>query len=197
MSLFIETIKLENGKYGLIDYHNARMNRTILNFFGLSRNLNLEHILPPAYRAGEGTHKCRVVYGRDVEKIEIVPYVRREIDRLKIVSAEIDYSFKSADRSCFAKVLSGLGNHSDVLIIKNGFVTDTSYANVIFFDGKEWLTPSTYLLDGVKRRRLLDSNKIRETEITVDTIKNFKEVSLINAMLEPGDTVIDIKNINI
>jgi 4-amino-4-deoxychorismate lyase len=83
----------------------------------------------------------------------------------------------------------------EVIIIKNGCVTDTSYTNICFFDGKEWLTPDTPLLQGTMRRYLLDKGVIREVRIRRKDIQYFKKVSLINAMMELGEIIIPIENI--
>jgi 4-amino-4-deoxychorismate lyase len=43
----------------------------------------------------------------------------------------------------------------DIIIVRNGFVTDASYANLIFRKGDEWFTPATFLLAGTMRAFLL------------------------------------------
>ena len=70
----------------------------------------------------------------------------------------------------------------DVLIIKNGLVTDASYSNILFFDGKQIVTPSTPLLEGTCRARLLATNRIVEKSISVDELQNFESFQLVNAL---------------
>ena len=89
----------------------------------------------------------------------------------------------------------GLKENEDIIIVKNGFVTDSSFSNLIFFDGKEWYTPSTPLLKGTTRARLLNEKKITERVIKIEDIKNYKSISLINAFNEIGDILIDIENV--
>ena len=72
----------------------------------------------------------------------------------------------------------------DILIIKNELVTDTSIANIAFFDGKKWLTPKTPLLKGVTRTRLLDNSEIFEADIHFRELKKYKKVALLNAMID-------------
>ncbi len=68
--------------------------------------------------------------------------------------------------------------------MKNGFVTDTSYANIVFWDGGKWITPTSPLLHGTARDRLLDSNQITEAEIAIDDLKNYSKAKIINAMID-------------
>ena len=83
----------------------------------------------------------------------------------------------------------------DILIVKNGLITDTSYSNIILYNGKEWFTPKSFILNGVKRQYLLNTGKVKEIKITLENLKNFEKISLINAMLEPQDIEIGIENI--
>jgi 4-amino-4-deoxychorismate lyase len=72
----------------------------------------------------------------------------------------------------------------DILILQNGYLTDASYANLAFFDGKIWYTPRTPLLAGVRRQFLLDSGRIQTADIRKDDLPSFTSVSLINAMID-------------
>lgn len=72
----------------------------------------------------------------------------------------------------------------DILIIKNGVVSDTSFANIIFFDGQRWVTPKIPLLEGTCRARLIANNTIISQEITLNDLKLFSKFMIINAMLD-------------
>jgi len=52
----------------------------------------------------------------------------------------------------------------------------------LFKKGKDWFTPATYLLNGVQRQNLLKQKKVKETEITLQNIKDFSHFQLINAL---------------
>ena len=101
---------------------------------------------------------------------------------------DLDYSLKYADRTEINKLREKRGGCDDILIIKNGFVTDTSYANIIFWDGEKWLTPSTPLLKGTKRQKLIDEGKIIPAEIREEDIPKFKKAKIINSMIDIEDT---------
>ena len=78
----------------------------------------------------------------------------------------------------------------DILIVRDGRITDTSFSNVVFEDaGGGLYTPDTCLLKGTRRESLLDAGIIRECPITVDDIRRFRKVLLVNAMIGLEDGV--------
>ena len=108
--------------------------------------------------------KWRVVYGsQGVETIEYAPYVMRSIRTLKLVTANhINYRYKSTDRSELNRLTAQKGNCDDIVIVKNGFITVTSFTNLALFDGHQWQTPAHPLLAGTQRALLLEQGKIKE-----------------------------------
>jgi 4-amino-4-deoxychorismate lyase len=95
---------------------------------------------------------------------------------------QFDYSYKYENRTFLNQLFQKRGNCDDILIIKNGVVTDSYYANVVFYDGKNWCTPNTPLLPGTQRAKLLQNGKIRETCVTIKSISKYSLIGLINAM---------------
>ena len=70
------------------------------------------------------------------------------------------------------------------------------FANVVFYDGKKWMTPTQPLFCGIKRQILLEKGLIHEAEIKQKDLRQFKHTALINAMLDIGDTpFISMENI--
>ncbi len=190
MSRFIESIKVEDQKIFLKELHQKRMNDTFA-YFGkvckidiYSLFLNLEH-------DEDGLYKFRIEY--DLEnnfKTQIIPYAISELDDFELViDNEIDYSFKSADRTQLQK-LKDKSHADEVIIVKNNQITDTSYSNLLFLKDKTWFTPKSYLLNGVMRQNLLLSKEIKETEISLDNIKEFTHFQLINALNDFDDMFI-------
>ena len=96
---------------------------------------------------------------------------------------EITYSHKFEDRTKFEKHLRE-SKADEILIIKNGLVTDTSFTNIIFSDGTKYFTPSTPLLKGTKRARLIEEGIIQVEEIGLNDIQKFQHFYLINALLD-------------
>jgi len=60
---------------------------------------------------------------------------------------------------------------------------------VVLSDGIGYYTPNTYLLNGTCRQRLIAEGKVIPIDISVDDLFSFKELFLINAMLDLEDKV--------
>jgi len=146
--------------------------------------------LPP------GIHRCRVFYGEHVDEITFTPYIRREVGSLTLVGADdISYGHKFTDRSAIERLRQGIAG-DDILIVRRGLITDTSYSNIVFFDGARWVTPASPLLPGTARARLLDEWRITAEEIRVGDLGRFTRAVLVNAMIEfRKDRWIDVKDI--
>jgi 4-amino-4-deoxychorismate lyase len=142
-------------------------------------------------------YKCKVSYSSSINEIEIIPYQKRIIKSLRLVKDNtISYDHKYSDRSHLLELLAKRGDCDDILIVKNGYITDTSFSNIVFFDGDKWVTPARPLLRGTMRESLLKTNYIEETDILVNDLKKFTIARLVNAML-PFRTATDIKLQNI
>ena len=89
---------------------------------------------------------------------------------------------KYTDRSLINTLFAQRGACDEIIIIKNGKVTDCSIGNLIFRQGKKWYTPDTPLLLGTQREKLLQEGKIQECTIFQEDIVNFDEIKIINAM---------------
>ena len=196
MSLLIETIKLLDGKFYNLPYHEQRMTRSLVSLFNRTKPVILEKLLHDTSFPSQGLYKCRVLYDDDTTEIEYAQYEPRKIDRIKIVEDDtISYSFKYADRRPINRLLELRGDCDDVLILRRGLVTDCSYANIVFRKANDWFTPVSPLLEGTMRQQLLDENKITAREIRKDDIRSFDTCKIINAMLEFDSPDIDVSNI--
>ena len=143
-------------------------------------------------------YKARVVYGEQgIETVEYTPYSMREIHSLQVVEDDtIEYGYKSTDRSCLNALVAQKGSCDEIIIVKNGLLTDTSFTNLAVYDGKHWLTPKHPLLPGTKRAALLDKGVIQEADITLEDLRNATKVRLFNAMIEFGEMEIPIENVH-
>jgi 4-amino-4-deoxychorismate lyase len=190
MSRLVETIKIENGRILNISLHNDRMRNSLYTLFGIKKDPHLEMIIKVPSDAQKGIYKCRVVYDDRRMEIEFIPYVLRHVRSLKIVTDDsILYPHKFIQRNRINELFSLRGDCDDILIVKDGMVTDTSYSNVIFRTlGGKWETPDTFLLRGTRRESLLRQGFIHEAVISLSDIHRYHEMKLINAMLGPDDT---------
>jgi 4-amino-4-deoxychorismate lyase len=190
MSLLVETIKVNGGRLYNIDYHSDRYNRSRKELFGTGLKSDLtSKIIIPAY-AKKGLFKCRIEYDDHIRKIEFLKYELKETRSLRLVEAgDLRYDFKYIERGGIEKLLKSKEGCDDILIIKDGRITDTSYANIVVKDNdNRWFTPSSYLLPGTKRAYLLDKGTIAETEITPASLRKYEELRIINSMIDISDT---------
>lgn len=196
---FVETIKIKDGEAQAIAYHQDRMERTINRFFpslcGASMP-SLRQLIRPT--ADMDFYKARVVYGRQgVEAVEYAPYAMREISSLQVVEDDtIIYDYKSTDRSRLNALVAQRGNCDEIIIVKHGLLTDTSFTNLAIYDGERWLTPRRPLLLGTKRAALLNEGVVQEADIAVDDLRKASKVSLFNAMIEFGEREVSIENVH-
>lgn len=183
MYQLFETIKCKDGLLFNPEFHQARFEKAQNEYFGISLHINLiEEIEIPDF-AKTGLFRCRVTYSKQIDKIEFIPHQYREIKSLKLVEDnEIDYSFKYADRKNLQRLFELRENCDDIIIVKNGYITDSFAANIVLFDGNKWLTPDTPLLPGTQRARLLKEEIIFEEKIKVNDLWNFEKIGLINAL---------------
>jgi len=178
----LETIKVDQGKVFFSSFHNERFNKTRFELFGIQENLDLSTIINPP---DLNCYRCRIVYSEKIEKIEFIPYQPRIFKMFQIVYDDhIDYEYKYLDRSAIQKLEQFKQEVDDILIIKQGLITDTSIANVAFFDGEQWITPANPLLKGTTRERLLQENKIQTKMIDLKEIKKYSKMALMNALVD-------------
>ncbi len=184
MYRFIETIKLLDGNFFNLDYHQRRMDQTMYQFFGKKGNIDLVHFLTQQHFALNGLFKCRIVYDKTILSVEFLPYTIKPLRSLKVVhNNSIEYGHKFESRDQLMALYNQRKQHDDVIIVKNNLVTDASYANLIFYDGESWSTPNSCLLNGTMRQILIDQQKIKPVQISLSDIANFEKVKLINSMV--------------
>ena len=160
---FIESICFKNGIYQNLSLHQQRVDKTFAHFFKESNALRLDSILPKA--AFQETYKVRVVYDEASQDVEFIEYQKRSIQTLEVVESEpFDYAFKYEDRNRISQ-LKASSKADDIIISFNGEIKDSSYANLVFWNGRDWFTPGNPLLEGVKRAQLLKEGKIKKALI--------------------------------
>lgn len=184
MCLLLETIKLENGELRNLEYHNRRFNSSRLEKFGIAEELDLgTHIRVPE-NAVSGVYRCRVLYRSQIEEIQFVPHEERIVRSLKLVQCEdVDYAVKYADRDRLMSLFELRGDCDEILIIKQGYITDTSISNITFRlpDGS-WITPDTPLLKGTMRMHLLETGRLTEASVRPGDLGRFSGAKMINAL---------------
>ena len=191
MLKFIESIKVLNGDTPDINEHLQRVIRTIQYFYSKSNEkfdfISCVYTVLERERdkISDGLFKLRVVYSDRFISGTLIPYIPKRIKRLKLVeSDDIEYPFKFENRTAIDSLLSYKDKCDDILIVKNGVITDTSYSNIVFERMGNLYTPDSYLLAGTKRAKLIRACLIREEKIRPCDIDKYDKAYLINSMLD-------------
>lgn len=122
-------------------------------------------------------------YNEKEYKLYFTQYVTKNIQSLKLVQSNvISYAFKFCDRSELNMLLNLKEECDDILVIKKGKITDTSFSNICLFNGENWITPDEPLLNGTCRQRMLLENRIEERPVYVADLYKYQKIVLINAL---------------
>ena len=167
-----------------MEYHQARFDNARNKLLGLHDSIRLEEALKIPDSIDDSIHKCRIVYSEKINSMEFTKYDKRLPNSIKLIyDDEIDYSFKYEKRERLKYLVESSGA-DEIVIVKNGMITDTSRSNIVLSDGNSFVTPATFLLEGTKRKELLDRKIIGEEKISVENLFLYKKLFLINAMLD-------------
>ncbi|CAG35604.1 aminotransferase class IV family protein [Desulfotalea psychrophila] len=194
----VETVQVVDGEALHLNYHQKRLDATFHSYYQAESPFTLAEIIHIPRKFSKGLHKLRFLYDQTNYRYEFSPYQARRIESLKIVEVEtIHYPFKFTDRQAINELVSQKGQCDDILIVVDGLIGDTSIANIVFFDGKRWLTPDSPLLAGTCRARLLAEGIIVEAKIGLADLARFHSFSLLNALKGEADLLdpLPIKNI--
>lgn len=189
--LFIETIRLADGMFHNLPLHRRRMELTCREAFGSAAPpLPLDARSLDA-KLRSGIFKCRITYARRIHNVEFEPYTPHPPRSLRLVECDdIDYHLKFADRSHLNRLKALADGYDDILIVRNGLLTDISYANILLHSPQGLLTPALPLLNGVMRQHLLAQGDVRSAHLSpADLLPGNRlgiyAISIINAMLPP------------
>lgn len=186
--MLLETIKCRDGELYNLAFHQSRFDAARESHFPEAPKLNLSHLVQVPEEFREGLFRCRVLYSETIEKIEFLPHRIREVRHLRLIEDNtIAYPYKYSDRSRLDDLFEQRANCDDILIVKDRCITDSYYANPIFFDGRKWWATDMPLLPGTQRARLLAEGKVSECRITVDDLSKYEKVGLVNALQDMDD----------
>jgi len=179
-NLLLETIKIEEGKIYNLIYHQKRCDNSRKVLFNSTDRLHLSSIINPPKM---GLWRCRILYAKTFYSIEYIPYKAKKIHTLKIVPSTIDYSHKYANREALNQLSLLHDDVDEIIIEKDGYLSDTTIANIAFYDGTKWFTPDKPLLAGTTRKKLLDEGFLKIKDIKKEDLFTYSHVALMNAML--------------
>ena len=174
---FFETIKCFEGEVFHLHYHKKRIASTI------GQNINLEeYIYPP----DDSYLRCKVIYDYNgIESIDYYPYTPKNTQSFQVINNDsLIYNKKFLDRSVLDRIFELKNGADDIIICKNGLLSDTSIANIACKINGNWYTPKTPLLYGTTRKRYLDNGILQEKDISIEQIDAIEEFALLNAMID-------------
>lgn len=176
--MFFETIRIQDNKIFHLEYHQERFEKTIYENYGYKTKEKLHSfITPPSNKL----LKCKICYGEKITKVTYDIYTPKIISSLKIVESDISYKYKYENRNNIAKLIDK--QYDEILIVKNGYLKDTSIANIALKIDGIWNTPSSPLFYGTTRERLLYEGKIIKRNLKTEDFKKAQEMSFLNAMI--------------
>jgi 4-amino-4-deoxychorismate lyase len=158
----------------------------------------MDHIIEKvkSYQS-DSLYKLRIVYNESEFSFEIIPYIQKKINSLKLIEApEIEYSHKYLDRNALLAAFEKKGHCDDILISQEGAIKDTLYCNVAFGLEDNWVTPDMPLLKGTKRQELLDLGTIKEAEVFMEDLPDYNKIMLFNSCIDFGELQLDINQID-
>ena len=182
-NIFFESICIKNKLPLHLELHQERLDQTYRRFFNSNPNFQLKNLIDLYKILDNDFWKCRIIYDRQIINIEYEKYQLKNPKKIKLIeSPDFQYDAKYYDRSFFNSLLNENKDYDEIIICKNDLLTDTTYSNLAFFDGRDWFTPKQYLLNGVKRKYLLQQGIIHETDISINNLQFFQKISFLNAM---------------
>ena len=191
-----ESICLKDGKLLHAKWHALRFENAFQTYFNKTPSFDLLGPFDIPREFCIGTVKLKILYNENSRVLQFQHYKIKNIQSLKLqTTKDLDYSLKYCKRENIEALFAQRGDCDDIMIINKGKITDSSYANIVFFDGNDWLTPDLPLLKGTCRARLLEQGVIREAELRVEDLNRFKGLKLINALRDMSQPMIPIKNI--
>lgn len=185
MCQLIETLQIKNGIVQRAEFHQKRLDASMQKLHNTKNNFLLHSDLDIPTNAKTGVWKCRIIYSNSIEEIEFSPYTYRKINSLQIIeNPDISYSHKLKNREAITQLTTQKHDADEILITQHGRITDTSFTNIIFYDGERWVTPMSYLLNGTQRQFLLATHKITEREIHIHDLHTYQRARLINCFYD-------------
>jgi len=126
---------------------------------------------------------AKIRYDKSIKSLSYDSYTQKPIQHIQIVEATIDYRHKYTDRSKLEALLRTHPDADEIILTRGGLLTDTTIANIALRQDGIWYTPTSPLLPGTTRTRLLETGKLQPRDIHRDTLAHYDGVALMNAMI--------------
>ncbi len=193
---FFETLRAQGESVDHFAYHRRRMERTLrANGMPEPRTdwfAQLELALRAQALASPQPLRLHVDYDGISWQIAAGPLPTTPMRTLRlVVDNSIAYPYKSTDRSCLDRLFQQREEADDVLIVKDGYITDTSRANLLLLRQGEWFTPQHSLLPGTTQERLVEELHLQFVPIAPRELDRYEQLWIINALRRGRITQVD------
>ncbi|MBI1394971.1 MAG: aminodeoxychorismate synthase component I [Betaproteobacteria bacterium] len=188
----LETLRLQDGNWWLLDRHLARLQRCAVHFaYPWSPEAARRTLDGVAAAHASGLYRVRLLLDRRgsfrTEATAMTPTpapVRLGWARGPMPPPDEFVQFKTTRRERYAPFAPEPGCFDTVLRTHDGLLTETTFGNLVLRVDGEWLTPSVAsgLLPGVYREELIAEGRIRETELRVEAMAHADAAAFINSV---------------
>lgn len=198
MYRFLETMLWDGSRIKYLNYHLDRIIHSLE--FDSKKDFKTAHtrfqeiqdiIHEYAFPLNDSS-RVRILYDSDGFEIEVLKFAPSFPGSFKCIEIDpaFDYSFKYANRERLDHAFENRGEADEVILLKNGWVTDTSKANLAFRKNGIWYTPYFPLLAGTTWKRLIRERAILPRPIHIDQVNLFDSLRSFNALHEFQDSPI-------
>jgi 4-amino-4-deoxychorismate lyase len=184
MSQFFESICVKDGIAKNLAAHQARVNKTLEAFNASNNGIELTSIVHQLTIPEVGLFKLRISYDLNGNyQTALNPYQYKQIQHFALVDIKGHrYDYKDENRDWINEALSQSGK-DEIMMHDDGLVKDCSYTNIVFYDGVNWFTPESPLLEGTQRAKLIKEGIIKPKALYISDLPNFQKFKCINAMI--------------
>ena len=189
----LETLRLQEGEYWLLEGHIQRLHRSA-EYFGFRLDTERIRQVLDAFAAshGAGNWRVRLLSDREgipgIEGYVLEPPVPESVI-VALASRPVDSQnellrHKTTDRAVYESFLPAPGVFDTLLWNEQGHVTEFTRGNIVVeLDGQRITPPSDDgLLPGVLRQDLLDSGQIVEKQLSKALLQQATRIWFINSV---------------
>jgi para-aminobenzoate synthetase component 1 len=198
--VLFETIRVQDGIPLRLEEHQARIDASHLACFGTVPAWRLAEVLAGKIDKNcPGRVRLRLVHCRESWTLETFPYVIRRPDRFLLVDASgLSYGHKYADRSGIEALRARAARRHgldiadtrwDILLTREGFLLEASYASIACLLDGTWQTPSHALLPSTRSAAYAKEDRLIRSPLRIEDISRMERILAVNAMLDLEDEV--------
>ncbi len=207
----LEAIEWTDGRARRLTYHQQRIDAAFrcrypeLRPFDLAAELegiqeagSDERMESGCFFPGKGRYKLRLEFDFKLRRLEFQEYRLRKVESLQAVAIDQEpMEYKSSARELINAAFAQRGDCDDVVLIRDGLLTDTSYSNIALFDGRKWLSPRIPLLYGTRRAYLIDRGQIETADLRLEDIGRFQLLRIFNALIGFGELELPVSSVRL